>query len=63
METCLIDEGHDVRVLGRVEVDNVEAMPLTDVVTEAHEGSGACLWHPVIDDDRLVSGLLSFISG
>ena len=52
-----------MRVLGRVEVDNVEAMPLTDVVTEAHEGSGACLWHPVIDDDRLVSGLLSFISG
>ena len=60
METSLIDEGHDVRVLGRVEVDNIEAVPLADVVTEAHEGGGARLRHPVIDDDRLVPGLRRF---
>ena len=53
-KTNLIDEGHDVGVLGRVEVDDVEAVTLADIVADAHERGRARLRHAVVDDDGVV---------
>ena len=47
-----------MRILGRVEMDDVEALPLADVVADAHEGGGARLRHPVVDDDCVIAGSL-----
>ena len=47
-------QGQDGVVLGGVDVQNVEAVPPTEVVGDVGEGRASCLGHAVVDHHRVI---------